>query len=142
MSVLDMTCGSLPPTATYQRRDYVWLPADPGDYDDGRLGTLTIVLQHSRRAGAKQTSDTYAVERESEPTPGVVGRSFLLCNLTDPDQEDVYRTVVAPHRSGDSCTCDAGRVDTGRKRKAAGELPCKHRDTLRALIEEGAVGLT
>jgi hypothetical protein len=140
MSVLDMVSGELPPTATYQRRAFVWLPADPGDYDDGRLGTLTIVLQHSRRTGAKQESDTYAVEPESEPV-GSMGRAYLLCNLTDPGQPDVYRCVIAPHASGDSCSCDAGRVDRGRKRKAAGELECKHRATLRALMEEGAAGI-
>ena len=140
MSVLDMMTGELPPTATYQRRDWVWIPASPGDHEDGRLGTLTIVLQRSRRAGAKQDSDTYAVEADTEPL-NQMGKAYLLCNLTDPDQPDVYKVTLAPHPSGDACSCKAGSVDLGRKRKATGELCCKHKCALRAMIAEGAANL-
>lgn len=127
MSVLDLLTGSLPPTATYARRDWVWLPADPTDYPDGRLGTLTIVLQHSRRAGAKQESDSYGVDFETEPV-GRMGANFLLVNDTDPQQPDAYRVLIGPEVS---CTCKAGKCRT----------PCKHIDAILDVIEQGGIVL-
>lgn len=113
----------LGPTLTYSHRHCVWLPGDP--HGDGRVGTLTIVLRHGR-AGSKVESDTYAVEEET-PAIGVMGRSFLLLNLTDDTQADVYRTTVG--HPVDTCSCTAGqcRVPSG----------CKHRDAVRAVIAEG-----
>jgi hypothetical protein len=127
VSVLDLLTGSLPPTATYQRRDWVWLPASEGDYADGRLGTLTIVLQHSRRAGAKQESDSYGVDFESEPVAGR-GTNFLLVNDTDAGQPDAYRVRIGPEVS---CTCKAGKC----------RVPCKHIDAILDVIEQGGIVL-
>ena len=117
----------LEPSLTYCRRDAVWLPAGQGWYSDHRDGTLTITLQHSRRTHAKVESDTYAVERQPTllaiPVPAV----FLLANLTDPEQAEVYQTVIAGRPEDDQCTCTAGRVRHYR---------CKHADSLRAVVED------
>ncbi len=128
MSVLDLLCGDLKPTATYARRSWVWMPT-AGRYEQGddRVGTLTIVQQKSRRAGAKQESDSYAVVEESAfGYPG--GRLFLLMNETDDTQEDVYRCVVGG--PGEHCTCTAGNCKVGH---------CKHRSSLAAIIAEGGL---
>jgi hypothetical protein len=134
-----MQTGELPPTATYAVREWRWVPADPGAEV---LGELTIVLQrHARNGRAKPTaveSDTYAVQHDTPPVGGP-GRAYLLLNLTDPDQADVYRVVIGPYPSGDTCSCPAGRVDLGRKRRAAGELTCKHRSPIRQIIEQGGL---
>lgn len=122
MSVLDMVTGVLDPTATYRRRDFVWFPADPGTYADGRIGSLTIVLQHSRKAGAKVESDTYGVEEERGRRLPEGVRSFLLVNDTDPAQPDVYRCVVGSDARGlvhDRCNCRAGQCKTDCKHVAA-----------------------
>ncbi len=136
MSVLNMLAGKLSSTATYAVREWRWIPADPDEFADHRAGTLVITQQRAARNGrAKPTaieSDCYAIEVED-------ARAFLFCNVGNPEKVEVYRVVVAPHHSGDTCTCDAGRVDLGRKRKAAGELCCKHRCAARAVIAEGGL---
>ena len=132
MSVLDMVTGSLPPTATYKRRDWVWIPTTPGAFGDGRIGSLTLVLQHSLRTGAKQETDTYGVEEEHDRDVPTGVRSFLLANDTDPGQRDVYRCVAGSDAAGlvhDSCTCQAG----------ACRKPCKHLDALTHLTTEGVI---
>lgn len=123
--VLDMLAGELGPTATYARRDVLWIPARPGQYPDGRDGTAVVKLQHSRRIGAKFETDAYGIEREESEAFEVRGVSFLLLNDSDDTQWDVYRTVVGPECS---CTCTAGRVDRHE---------CKHIATCRWLLEEG-----
>lgn len=124
--VLDMLCLDLPPTATYARRMAVWLPADPSE-GDGRLGSLTVVLQRSRKAGAVVESDTYAVVADSPPL-NQMGEAYLLLNETDPDQPDVYKVVAGGPQP--SCTCKAGLC----------RLPCKHKDAIRAVIDAGGLG--
>lgn len=130
--VLDMVSGRLEPTATYARRDWVWFPAAPGAHPDGRIGSLTIVLQHSRRAGAKQETDTYGLDEEHDTGFPEGVRSFLLANDTDPEQPDVYRCVIGSDAGGlvhDRCTCRAG--STGKD--------CKHKDVINHLISEGVL---
>jgi hypothetical protein len=128
-SVLDMVTGSLPATATYARRDYVWVPASGGAYADGRIGSLTLVLQRSRRPGAKVETDTYGVDEELDrPLPAGV-RAFLLANDTDPEQPDVYRCVVGSDAGGlvhDRCACRAGEVGK----------TCKHLDAINTLVTD------
>lgn len=124
--VLDALNLPLPRTRTYARRSCLWVPVDPTHpLWDGRCGTLTIKLQHSKeRAGCTVELDTYAVE-EQPPQPGVMGRSFLFLNLTDPTQEDVYEVCLGPVNL---CKCKAGKC----------RLPaCKHRDALEAVIAYG-----
>ncbi len=136
MSVLNMLAGSLPATATYAVREWRWIPADPDEFADHRAGTLVIRQQRAARNGrAKPTaeeSDCYALEVED-------ARSYLFCNVGDVTKAEVYRVTLAPHPSGDLCSCTAGKVDTGRKKKAAGELCCKHKDTIRAILEQGGI---
>lgn len=110
---------ALPPTATYADRRILWLPASPEDAD-GRLGTLVVVLTHRR--GGRVERDRYAVEEEG-PAVGVLGRSFLLLNLDDPDQDDVYRVAIG--YPVDRCSCTAGCVK---------RYGCKHSAGLRELI--------
>ncbi len=130
-AALGMVTGSLPPTATYARRDWVWFPAAPGTHPDDRDGSLTVLLQKGKRGGAKPEVDTYGVQEERDRDdlpPGV--RSFLLRNDTDASQRDVYRCAVGADAGGevwDRCTCRAGEM----------KQECKHVCCLRALIEEG-----
>lgn len=124
--VLDALNLPLAPTRTYARRSCLWVPVDPTHPQwDGRCGTLTIKLQHSKsKAGAEVEIDTYAVE-EQPPQPGLMGRSFLLLNLTDDTQEDVYEVCLGPVSL---CKCKAGKC----------RLPaCKHRDALESVIAYG-----
>lgn len=124
--VLDAICLEMPPTATYGRRALLWVPVDHTHPAwDGRCGTLTIKLQHAKyRAGANVELDTYAVEEQPEQ-PGLPGRSFLVLNLTDPEQEDVYEVCLGPVNL---CKCKAGKC----------RVPdCKHRSALAAVIEFG-----
>ena len=124
--VLDALNLPLPRTRTYARRSCLWVPVDPTHpLWDGRCGTLTIKLQHSKsKAGAEVEIDTYAVE-EQAPQPGVMGRSFLFLNLTDDTQEDVYEVCLGPVNL---CKCRAGKC----------KLPdCKHRSALEAVIAYG-----
>lgn len=106
--------GDLEPTATYAARSYRWVPGDAGD---GRVGTLDLILR--KRKGGPVEHDQYAVVEE----PAIGYRSFLLLNLTDPGQEDVYRTNIGPR--GAECTCKAGSYRVA---------VCKHRDGLAALL--------
>lgn len=128
--VLDMVTGSLEPTATYQRRDWIWIPAAPGAFADGRIGSLTIILQHSRKVNARQETDTYGVDECHQTDRPAGARVFLLVNDTDPDQPDVYACTVGTDDRGEvhgRCTCRAG----------ANGKECKHSSTLNALLEEG-----
>lgn len=123
--VLSMLTGSLPPTATYCRRSWVWIPGGP----DGRLGTLTIQLQKGERRGRRTVSvesDSYAIDWDTEPLTGVMGRAMLLANETDPDAAEVYKVVCGPRWS---CNCKA----------ALCKLECKHAAAIRAMIEAGGI---
>lgn len=110
----------LPPTKTYVRRRVGWFPGDTGD---GRVGTLRIVLDRSKRGGDSTEWDEYGVQPEADTPEGA--RSFLLLNDTDPGQKDVYRCTLT--RLGAGCTCTAGNC----------RLPCKHADALLRLAAEG-----
>lgn len=108
LRVLDYVTADLPPTRTYGRRSYCWVPADPTHPNwDGRLGNLTIRLQHARSGWGRDIElDTYSVI-EQPPSQFVMGRDFLLLNLTDQEQQDVYEVRIGPV---EDCTCIAGRV--------------------------------
>lgn len=126
LRILDFVTGELGPTRTYGRRSFVWIPADRSHPTwDGRLGNLTLKMQHARGGvGRRIELDTYAIE-EVPQKPGFPGRVFLLLNLTDESQSDVYETVIGP---ADVCSCTAGRV---------GHFECKHAAAVRHLIEQG-----
>ncbi len=115
--------GDLTSTKTYRVRRWTWLRnSDPSALADGRL---TITLRRSLRPGAKSEDDSYDVAEVQEAVRGF--RRFLLLNVTDAGQKDVYEVVLSGR--GDTCTCDAGRYKV-----ASG---CKHRDCLRAVILAG-----
>ena len=115
-SILDAVTLDLPPTATYGRRECTFYPGERGEC------LLVIRLWKGTRAGSKMERDAYSV-MEGEPV-GTMGRLFLVLNTTDPEQPDVYETVVGPVPH---CTCQAGRC------KAPS---CKHVDSLTALVKE------
>ena len=127
LDVLSYQSGTLGPTATYQRRSWLWIPG--GDPASDPLGQLTIQLQHGNRAGCKVESDTYWVE-EVEPERGP-GRAFLLLNKTDPDQPDVYRVEILDDERMDWCKCKATQCKVPSK--------CKHTAACRHLITEGII---
>jgi hypothetical protein len=114
VSVLDAVTVDLPPTPTYSRREAQWVPADePGE------GWLTIRLWKGRRAGSRVERDLYDVQPDGP-------RAWLLLNVEDPSQPDIYRVCVDP-RERDPCTCKASMCG----------LSCKHYDSVKALISEG-----
>lgn len=130
--ILDMVTGSLEPTATYARRDWIWIPAAPGVYDDDRIGSLTIVLQKGKGGNCKPEVDTYGVQECHHTDRPAGARVFLLRNDTDAEQPDVYAcTVGADHRGEihSRCTCEAGK---------RGKV-CKHTCALNALLEEDVI---
>jgi hypothetical protein len=125
-AALDMITGTLPATATYASRSYVWFPATPGVYPDGRIGTLHITLQRSARPGAKVEHDSYGV-REQQAIALTGSRVFLLTNDTG---NDSYRCVLWPAMpTASACTCAAGQA----------RLECKHLCSLQALLTEGVL---
>jgi hypothetical protein len=117
-AILDSEIIDLPATRSYKRRELVYTPGDrPGE------GTAVLTLWKGLRAGSTPERDTYRIEEED--AVGVMGRSFLVLNVHDDEQPDVYRTTVGPVSL---CTCKAGlcKVPT-----------CKHRDALAAAIAAG-----
>lgn len=136
LAVLDAVSDTLPPTRTYARRSFVWIPADAERPEaDGRLGLLSIKLQHSK-SGVRRTveCDSYSIERDT-PEPGDMGgQAFWLMNTTDPESEEMYRCVVGGMKP--KCTCTAGKCRVPADEGTAG---CKHRDAIQHLIQMGAI---
>lgn len=121
---------SLPPSQSHADRRVVYRAAQPGDYPDGRDGTLTLIQRASTRPGAKVSSTTFAVERQDDPLPGL--RAYLLANLTDPGRADVHQVVLGSRTCEDHCDCEAGQF-AGRYKPQT----CRHVRALRALHDEG-----
>ena len=122
ISILDaLDWHDLDPTPSYPRREYQYIPGRvPGDSRDG---TLTIRLSKGKRAGSMWEEDTYGVEEGQPVGPPYPGRVFLLVNLTDPTQPDVYEVLIsASDERRDRCTCLAF---VGQRHR------CKHADALR-----------
>ncbi len=127
-AALEMTTGELGATKTYTSRRFVWVPHKW--HVDGRLGTLTLVLQRGKRGRGTDDIDSYGVQETGERYPAGV-RGFYLKNDTDPEQEDVYECVVGSIDNGlviDRCTCKAAKCKIDN---------CKHRDFFNHAIEEG-----
>jgi hypothetical protein len=126
-AALDMITGTLPATATYASRSYVWFPATPGVYPDGRIGTLHITLQRSARPGAKVEHDSYAVaELRDVSVPGKVSVFTLRNNATG----DSYRCAFWVGAVGvAACTCKASTCGSD----------CKHLAALAALLKDGVL---
>lgn len=136
LDILSFVSDTLPPTRTYARRSFVWIPADAEHPEaDGRIGLLSIKLQHSRSGVRRSVEcDTYAVERDDAGPQDMGGQPFWLMNTTDPEAEEVYRCVVGglkPH-----CTCKAGKC---RVPPDEGTDGCKHRDALLYLVRNGII---
>jgi hypothetical protein len=126
-AALDMITGTLLPTATYASRSYVWFPATPGVYPDGRLGTLHVTLQRSARPGAKVEHDAYGVKPSPfRPVPHGAA-VFLICN---DESGEIYQCTIYPAMpTASACTCAAGQA----------RLECKHLCSLQALLTEGVL---
>jgi hypothetical protein len=123
--VIETLLGDLPATRTHRRRSWQWVRTAGGERHDG---LLTVEQSPSGTPGCRVERDVYEVQEHH--APGYVGRAFLLCNLDDPDQPDVYETFLGPRGEHDwCCSCRAGT--TGRR--------CKHVDALRAVIAEGGL---
>jgi hypothetical protein len=123
MTATDIATGELPPTSTYHKRRWCWVPVPSTD----RIGTLTIVLQKGRRGRGTDEIDSYGVQEDADPAfPAHDIRVFLLKNDTDLDQHEVYAVVVG--ESHQSCSCKAAKCKTPS---------CKHADTLTQLVAEG-----
>lgn len=128
-SILDaLDWHGLPATPSYPRREYQYVPGRVSG--DSRDGTLTIRLSKGKRAGSMWEEDTYGVEEGRSVGAPNPGRVFLLLNLTDPEQPDVYEVLIsAADERRDRCTCLAF---VGQRRR------CKHIDSLRAITTEGS----
>lgn len=123
-----MTNLDLGPTESHAERRCTWLPATPGDYPDDRMGTLTVTCKGSSRTRGRVDSASFAVDEQPYGVPGK--RLFLLCKLTGGNAGEIYQVLTGPVPASDECTCTAGRIDWYR---------CRHRDAMRALIEDGAL---
>ena len=104
--------GELEPTPAYAHREFAWVPTVVGE------GVLTIRLR--RTEGSAEEADVYAVRRQVPPEEGV--SEFLLLNVTDPEQPDIYKVQFGPR--GNTCNCKAGRCG----------LECKHRDAVQQIL--------
>lgn len=134
LAILDAISDTLPPTRTYARRSFVWVPADVDRPEpDGRLGLLSIKLQHSKSGVRRAVEcDSYSIERDATDPSDLGGVAFWLMNTTDPEAEEVYRCVVGGMKP--KCTCRAGKC---RVVDDDGELICKHYSALTWLTERG-----
>lgn len=113
--------GDMPDTAAFCYRKWVWLPT-PTFGGDGVMS----ISQRPLKGGAPEL-DVYGVE-EIQPEQFST-RSFLVVNLTDPEQEQPYKATVGAVQK---CTCDAGV-------KGIRRTSCKHRDAIGAAILAGAI---
>jgi len=135
LDVLAFTTGEMPPTASYGRRSWCFIPvrADAERFD-GRIGNVTLKMQKARGGvGRRIDVDTYAVEFDPNLEPNEHGLAFWFSNLTDPAQEQPYRVVVGG-KSG-RCTCTAGQCRVPATPDVS--EGCKHRDFLLAALAEG-----
>lgn len=110
-----MTSLDLPRTASYERRELDWWRLGAG------RGFLVIRLWRSCRGPCEK--DAYGVEADLDGLEPGWGR-WLLLNLTDRTQGDVYEVVLRPDGQAQSCTC-LGLT-------GGATAMCKH---LRALVE-------
>lgn len=131
MILLDRFRGTLAPTASYERREWHWWPADPLDTD--RDGTLTILLTHTGKRITRTEVFVYAVQIEWEAAADLGLRSFLLENLHQPDEYGPFRCVVGGMY--ETCGCEAGWFDKRRTSPTG----CKHRAALADLCAKGVV---
>lgn len=130
MTAADITTGELPPTLTFARRRWVWLPAT--NAPDYRLGTLHVVQEATSRNGrkrpAKVDAATYGVVEDVDPQhphPGV--RVFMLVKDGSAAGE-IYSVVVGESHASCSCVAAQCKVEV-----------CKHRCGVRALLSEGLI---
>lgn len=131
LDYVSMIRDLLPPTRSYQVREFIFVPGSGGD----GLGRLTLKLQHRYGVHRAYDLDSYRLDIDETPEPGDHGgRAFWLENITDPDAEEVYRCVVGGLTP--KCGCKASRCQV---RDQDGELVCKHASALRHLIQQGII---
>jgi hypothetical protein len=126
-AALDMITGTLPATATYACRSWVYFPATPGVYPDGRIGTLHLTLQRSARPGAKVEHDAYGV-KPSPFRPVPHGAAVFL--IRNDESGEIYQCTIYPAMpTASACTCAAGQA----------RRECKHISALSALLADGVL---
>jgi hypothetical protein len=111
------TTGELGQTRSYRGRGFSWLPSDTRAGE----GALTVCCL----AGKKSVTTTYGVTELATP----LGRGFRLERLTADPAAEPYDVLIAGPGGHDSCDC------RGFQRHGH----CKHRDSVAALVEAGAV---
>ncbi len=136
LDILEAFSDTMPPTRTYKRRSFVFIPAKP-EYRErtGLLGNLLTKVQHSRSGcGRAVEVDSYGIERDT-PEPGDEGgAAFWLVNHADPNQHEPYRCVVGGLKP--KCGCKAGKC---KVMDEDGDLVCKHATALRQLMDAGMI---
>lgn len=128
LSYTDMIRDVIPPTKTYHLREVMFVP---GDGDDG-IGRLTLKLQHRRGINRAYDLDSYVLDRDTPEPNDNGGNAFLLKNITDETQDEIYRCVIGGLNAVPRCTCTAAKCKVpGEKGITDG---CKHRDALGYLL--------
>lgn len=114
--------GTLDATATFcvRRWTLIKTPAFGGD-------ALLTITQVKAKAVPDVEIEMYGIEELMPEFPRC--RTFAVVNLSDDAQEQPYRCTVGAQQR---CTCDAGRK--GFRRSS-----CKHKDSLKAVTECGAL---
>ncbi len=136
LSILDAVRDTLPPTRTYQLREFIFIPADSRERGEDGLGRLTLKLQNrtGKRHNYRYDLDSYVLDDGGVEPGDEGGRGYFLLNLTDPEAEEVYRCVIGGMKPP-RCNCKAGKC------RVPGEPDitegCKHRDAIQHLIEGG-----
>jgi hypothetical protein len=116
--------GRLVPSATHASRIWQWQPSEDGT--DLEEGVLTLIL--GSESNPSREIDCYAVQEYA--APGWIGRAFLLLNLSDRSQPDVYSVLICADGTRSVCDCRAGRV---------GRYRCKHVDGIAAILHAGLI---
>jgi hypothetical protein len=124
LSTLRTYRGSMPATATYAKRWWLWIPT-PGMPCDG-----FILLGQVAERSYQFDEQTYGVA-EVGSVHGFGWRSFAVrkCGAEPGAEDEMYTCSVGP-RGVSVCTCKAGRTR---------HEVCRHRDGLRAAIDAGAM---
>lgn len=114
----ELVWHALTPTATYAERQWATETSEAHD--------VVLWIRHRKTSGSEWECDDYDVEEQDRVGGHNPGRVFLLLNLTDTAQPDVYEVFVSDAGAWrDCCTCKAGNCRKAR---------CKHRCAVRAWI--------
>lgn len=134
LSILDAYSEVLPPSRTYPRRSFTWIPTtDEYAAKTAIVGNL-LTKQQKSKSGVRRKVEvsSYCVERDTPQAGDEGGVAFWVVNTLNPDQEEPYRCVVGGLQP--KCGCKAGKC---KVTDDEGSLVCKHNAALRHLIAMG-----